>query len=90
MLLISLDIHFIYLFIPFVMKMVGREFVFDVHYGGHIDRRFMNTYVGADVDVYKEVIDEDKLSFLVVESIVKTYGYKSGDLLYYLLPGSTL
>jgi hypothetical protein len=50
----------------------------------------MNTYVGADVDVYKEVIDEDKLSFLVVESIVKTYGYKSGDLLYYLLPGSTL
>jgi hypothetical protein len=72
------------------MKMAGREFVFDVHYGGHIDRRFMNTYVGADVDVYKEVIDEDKLSFLVVESIVKTYGYKSGDLLYYLLPGSTL
>jgi hypothetical protein len=61
--------------------MVGQEFVFKVHYGGKINRRFMSTYAEGDVDVYKlEVYDEDKLSFFKVESIVKKYGYKSGDL----------
>jgi hypothetical protein len=44
----------------------------------------------GDVDVYKEVVVDDKMSFLVVENIVKTYGYKSRDLMYYLLPGSTI
>jgi hypothetical protein len=32
----------------------------------------------------------NKLSFFEVKSIVKKYGYKSGDLLYYLVPGSSL
>jgi hypothetical protein len=32
----------------------------------------------------------DRLSFLVVERIAKSYEYKSGDLIYFLLPGSTL
>ncbi len=55
--------------------------MFEVHYGGKINRRFMSTYAEGDVDVYKlEVYDEDKLSFFKVESIVKKYGYKSGDL----------
>jgi len=45
---------------------------------------------GGDVDVFKEVIAEDKMSYSVVENIAKTYGYKSGDLMYYLLPGSTI
>jgi hypothetical protein len=70
--------------------MARREFVFEVHYGGHFDRRFMNTYVGGDIDVYKETIEHDRLSFPVVEGIAKSYGYKSGDLIYYLLPGSTV
>jgi hypothetical protein len=50
----------------------------------------MSTYVGGDVDVYKEAYDEEMLSFFEAESIVKKYGYKSGDLLYYLVPGSSL
>jgi hypothetical protein len=64
--------------------------MFEVHYRGHIDRRFMNTYVGGEVDVYKEAIEHNRLSFPVVEGIAKSYGYKSGDLMYYLLPGCTL
>jgi len=74
----------------FVVKMARQEFVFEVHYGGHIDRWFMNTYVGGDIDVYKEAIEHDRLSFSVVEGIAKSYGSKSGDLIYYLLPGCTL
>jgi hypothetical protein len=70
--------------------MARQEFVFVVHYGGHIDRRFMNTYVGGDIDVYKEVIQHDRLSFSVVEGIAKSYGCKSGDLIYYLLLSCTI
>jgi hypothetical protein len=72
------------------MKMTRRAFVFEVHYGGHFDRCFMNTYVGGNIDVYKETIEHDRLSFSVVEGIAKSYGYKLGDLIYYLLSGSTL
>jgi hypothetical protein len=72
------------------MKMATREFVFEVRYGGHIDRRFMNSYVGGDVDVYTDAIPHDRVSFSVVEDIAKRYRYKSGDLIYYLLPGCTL
>jgi hypothetical protein len=70
--------------------MATREFVFEVHYRGHIDRRFMNSYVGGDVDVYTDAIQHDRVSFSVVEDIAKSYGYKSGDLIYYLLPRCTL
>jgi hypothetical protein len=70
--------------------MSKREFVFEVHYGGHMDMRFMNTYVGGDIDVYKEAIEHDRLLFSDVEGIAKSYGYKLGDLIYYLLPGCTL
>jgi hypothetical protein len=55
----------------------------------------MWTYVvggggGGEVDVYKKKYDADKLSFFEVERIVKTYGYKPGDLMYYLVPSSSL
>jgi len=70
--------------------MATREVVFEVHYGGHIDRRFMNSYVGGDVDVYTNAIQHDRVSFSVVEDIAKSYGYKSKDLIYYLLPGCTI
>jgi hypothetical protein len=42
----------------------------------------MNTYVSGDIDVYRKAIEHDRLSFSVVEGIAKTYGYKSGDLIY--------
>ncbi|XP_059440262.1 uncharacterized protein LOC132172719 [Corylus avellana] len=67
--------------------MTIRELVFEVHYGGKINRGFTNTYVGGDVDLHDETYDEDKLSFFEIEGIVKKYGYKSRDLLYYLEPG---
>jgi hypothetical protein len=54
--------------------MARREFVFEVHYGGHSDRRFMNTYVGGDIDVYKEAIEHNRLSFSVVKGIAKSSG----------------
>lgn len=54
--------------------MARREFVFEVHYGGHSDRRFMNTYVGGDIDVYKKAIEHNRLSFSVVKGIAKCYG----------------
>jgi hypothetical protein len=87
---LALDYLLIFCTFYFFVKMTRREFVFEVHYGGHMDRRFMNTYVGGDVDVYTEAIEHDKLSFSVVLGIAKNYGYQSGDLIYYLLPGCTL
>jgi hypothetical protein len=44
----------------------------------------------GDVDVYKEVVVEDKISFSMVENIAKTYGYKSRDLMYYFLSRTVL
>ena len=61
-----------------------------MHYGGRINRGFTCTYVGGDVDVHAEMYDEDKLSFFEIEGIVKKYGYKSRDLVYYLVPGCSM
>jgi len=40
--------------------------------------------------MYTDAIEHDRVSFLVVEGITKSHGYKFGDLIYYLLPGCTL
>jgi hypothetical protein len=70
--------------------MTIRELAFEVHYGGRINRGLTCTYVGGDVDVHAETYDEDMLSFFEIEGIVKKYGYKSGDLVYYLEPGCNM
>jgi hypothetical protein len=70
--------------------MATREFGFEVHYGGKINRGFTCAYVGGEVDIYVEKFDEDKLSFFGIEGIVKKYGYKSGDLVYYVHPGCSI
>jgi hypothetical protein len=70
--------------------MTIRELAFEVHYGGRINRGLTCTYVGGDVDVHAETYDDDKLSFFEIEGIVKNYGYKSEDLVYYLVPGCQL
>jgi hypothetical protein len=70
--------------------MTIRELAFEVHYGGRINRGLTCTYVGGDVDVHAETYDEDMLSFFEIEGIVKKYGYKSGDLVYYLEPGRNM
>jgi hypothetical protein len=46
--------------------------------------------VGGDVDAHAETYDEDKLSFFEIEGIVKKYGYKSGDMVYYLVPSCNM
>ncbi|KAB1205801.1 Ubiquitin-conjugating enzyme E2 variant 1A [Morella rubra] len=61
-----------------------------VHYGGRFSRNFGCSYVGGDVSVYDEAYDVDCLSFFELEDIVKAYGYKPGDLIYYKQPGKTL
>jgi hypothetical protein len=70
--------------------MATREFGFEVHYDGKINRGFTCSYVGGEVDKYDEKFDEDKLSFLEIEGIVKKYGYKSGDLVYYVHPSCSI
>ena len=70
--------------------MTIRELAFEVHYGGRINRGLTCIYVGGDVDVHAETYDKDKLSFFEIEGIVKKYGYKSGDLVYYLVPGCSM
>jgi hypothetical protein len=40
--------------------------------------------------MYDEKFDEDKLSFFEIEGIVKKYGYKSGDLVYYVHPSCSI
>jgi hypothetical protein len=58
-----------------------------VHYSGRINRGLTCTYVGGDVDVHATTYDEHKLLLFEIEGIVTKYGYKSGDLVYYLVPG---
>jgi hypothetical protein len=70
--------------------MATREFQFEVHYGGKINRGFTCAYIGGKVDMYDEKFNKDKLSFFEIEGIVKKYGYKSGDLVYYIHPGCSI
>ncbi|KAB1203820.1 hypothetical protein CJ030_MR8G005086 [Morella rubra] len=70
--------------------MALKFFLFEVHYSGRFSRQFGCTYVGGDVDVYDEPYDLDCLSFFELEAIVKPFGYKAGDLVYYKQPTKNL
>jgi len=59
------------------------ELVFEVHYGDWFDRHFECEYVSGSAIVHHETFDHDKLSFFEIEGILKEYGYKSGDLMYF-------
>jgi hypothetical protein len=39
---------------------------------------------------YLDPYDGNKLKFFDIEEVCSTYGYRSGDLLYYSLPGLSL
>jgi hypothetical protein len=54
-----------------VLRMAERELVFEVHYGGKMDRGFMCTYVGVKLDVYSETYDQDKLSFFRLNVLLR-------------------
>ena len=47
-------------------------------------------YVGGDISIHGEGYDRDCMSFIEVESILKSYGYKRGDLVYYKQVGMNL
>ncbi|KAB1212170.1 hypothetical protein CJ030_MR5G001748 [Morella rubra] len=61
-----------------------------VHFGGRFDRQLGCNYIGGDISVYDEIYDPDCLSFIEVETIVKTYNYNVGDLIYYKELGKIL
>lgn len=71
-------------------RMGSPELVFEVHYGGRFDRHFRCEYVSGSAIVHHETFDHDKLSFFEIEGILKEYGYKSGDLMYFKYPGKSL
>ncbi|KAB1206956.1 hypothetical protein CJ030_MR7G008128 [Morella rubra] len=70
--------------------MASEFFLFEVHFRGRFDRQLGCNYVGGDISVYDEPYEPDCLSFIEVETIVKTYGYKVGDLIYYKEPRKSL
>ncbi|KAB1215998.1 hypothetical protein CJ030_MR4G024551 [Morella rubra] len=65
-------------------------FLFGVHYSGWFSRQFGCTYVLGDVGMYDELYDLNCLSFFELEIVVKPFGYKAGDLIYYKQPTKNL
>jgi hypothetical protein len=57
--------------------------MFKVHHGGRFNKEHGVTYVGGDVAHYPNPYERDKISFIEVEGVVKTYRYGPGDLIYY-------
>lgn len=70
--------------------MGSTNLVFEVRYGGRFDRNSGCEYVGGDVVVHHESYDPDKLSYIDLEAMLKEYGYKSGDLMYFKHPDKSL
>lgn len=66
--------------------MANNEVIFKVYYGGRFDRRYRCTYVGGNIGLYKTSYDLDRLSFIKIEIVVKKFGYRPSDLVYYREP----
>jgi hypothetical protein len=45
---------------------------------------------GGEVALHTESVDPDELSYFELEAICRPYGYKSGDLIFFLHPGQSL
>jgi hypothetical protein len=71
-------------------RMGSPELVFEVHHGSRFDRHFRCEYVSGSITVHHETFDLNKLSFFEIEGILKEYGYKSGDLMYFKDPVKSL
>ena len=59
------------------------DLIFEIHHGGRFKNLNGLIYVGGDISIHGEGYDRDCMSFIEVESILKSYGYKRGDLVYY-------
>ncbi|XP_062170546.1 uncharacterized protein LOC133876254 [Alnus glutinosa] len=70
--------------------MAHNKLVVEVHFGGRFDQSFGCEYTGGEVELHKDSVDLDKLSFFEIEDICKEYGYKLGDLIYFKDPVKSL
>jgi hypothetical protein len=66
--------------------MANNEVIFRVYYGSRFDRQYRCTYVGWNIGLYEESYDLDRLSFIEIKTVVKKFGYRPGDLVYYREP----
>jgi hypothetical protein len=70
--------------------MAEHKLQFKVYHGGKFNRQSGCVYVGGDMHVYHEAYEFDCLSYFEIEGIVKKYGYKYGDHIYYKEPYKSL
>jgi hypothetical protein len=64
--------------------------MFKAYHSGRFNWEHRVTYIGGDVAHYPDTYDREDVSFIVVERVVKTYGYILGDLIYYNIPTKSL
>lgn len=64
-------------------EMSSNSILFKVHYGCKFDRSNGCAYVGGKVFVHNDPYDPNCLSFIKIEGVVKEYGYKSDNLIFY-------
>jgi hypothetical protein len=74
----------------FVVCIYRMKLVFEINYGGRFDRKCGCIYVGDQVDVHPEHVDPDNMTFVLIESILRQYGYSPGDLIYVRDPTKNL
>jgi hypothetical protein len=67
-----------------------RCYMFEVHHGGIFNRQCRVNYIGGNVSNYPDPYLGNNLTFSDIEDVCSTYGYRSGDLIYYSLPGVSL
>jgi hypothetical protein len=88
---LNFQFHFHFCFGQFVGHIMFNEcLMFEVHHGGRFNRENGVAYVGGDVTNYPDLYDKDELSFFVVETVVKCYGYSPSDIIYYIIPNKSL
>lgn len=70
--------------------MSSDSILFKVHYKGKFDRSNGCVYVGGNVSLHSDPYNLDCQSFIEIEDVVKEYGYKSSDLVFYQEPMKSL
>jgi hypothetical protein len=82
--------HIVPCIMYFFVCMCRMKLVFEINYGGRFDRKYRCIYVGGQVDVHPDNVDPDNMPFVLIESIVRQYGYNPGDLIYFRNPTKDL
>jgi hypothetical protein len=67
-----------------------RCYMFEVHHGGIFNRQCRVNYIGGNVNNYPDPYLGNNLTFINIEDVCSTYGYRSEDLIYYSLPRVSL